>query len=209
MQSQAITSRLVHQLVDGLRGRHAGRRRAIHLAIAAAALSLVGLGSLVSPTQASAAADLRWDRTWLDAPYVESSFGDVAADGTGATYATGVATVGGGYYDAVLAKYSPDGLLLYKRVYAGPSGKHDQPFAVGVNGKAGVVAITGRTMNAAGDTLVLTIAWTTGGKRLWTRRVPSGSFRTMGRTSPSPTRARWSSRDRSRTTSRTTTTSSS
>ena len=162
-------------------GRGLSARRVVRLIVAATALCLVALAALVSPTSAPAAPDLRWDRTWLDPPYVQAFFQDVAVDGAGATYAAGVATAGGGYYDVVLTKYSADGLRLYTRLFAGSAGKHDLANAVAVQG--GVVdspaSTTRNRRRIAPD--VLTITWTTNGKRLWTRRVRTDSPRSVGK----------------------------
>ena len=91
----------------------------------------------------------------------------LAVDGQGNVYVTGGLTVGT-YGDYCTIKYSPNGNVLWDRLYDG-SGYWDMPSALKVDGQ-GNVYVTGTSMAANFYMNYATVKYSPGGDKLWDRR---------------------------------------
>lgn len=109
-------------------------RAPIYLALAFACSTSVGKAEL--------------EPEWIAELRAGSAFGagliDIALDPSGVSCATGVTGVDGNQ-DILTAAFSPEGALLWSRVYGGPGGQNEQPASIAL-GPGGVVYVAGYTL---------------------------------------------------------------
>ena len=98
---------------------------------------------------------------------------DIAVDGDGNVYITGSAS--GSSYDYATIKYSNAGVPLWTHRYDAPAGKSDAATALAVDG-SGTVFVTGYSTGSGVNFDYATVAISSSGTTLWTRRYnPGGS----------------------------------
>lgn len=131
----------------------------------------------------SPAGTLLWQKilatagTELDVPT------DVMTDNSGNIYATGYtlsATLGNQY---ALVKFNSSGTVLWKRKYNQVTtvALDDKSNSVAVDNISGNVYITGTSENAAGNSDIVTVCYSSAGTKLWTKKINNpGSSRDHG-----------------------------
>lgn len=138
------------------------------------ALALGALLAVAAPA-AAAPGDRLWVRAYADGPYVEE-FRDLAPGPLRSVYAVGVAKATEETGKLLVARYSPDGVKLWARVYgaggAGASGYR----ALAVTGGVIVVGTVGNISSPhRGDILI--VKYSAKGERLWTTRYDGSAHR--------------------------------
>lgn len=127
------------------------------------------LVALLAPAAASAASgDLVWAKG-IELGPAREEFTDLAKGPNGTIYAVGRANHSAGVGDVLVAKYSPQGKRLWKRVYDSLIHGDDYGVAIAVDGK-GNAFVTGLSASSAHGLDALTIKYSSGGARKWVRR---------------------------------------
>jgi len=100
---------------------------------------------------------------------------DLAVDGSGNVYVTGLSESNGGYWDYLTIKYGPNGNELWVRRYDASGNGYDQASAIVVDDSNNVY-VTGRSAETNYD--YATIKYDTAGNELWVRRYngPAGNY---------------------------------
>jgi len=135
---------------------------------AVVAASIVSLFLMLSPVVARAV-EADWV-TFYDSGQFDD-FKDMAVDGAGNMYLTGTLGVSptGPETDLATVKISPDGSLLWARIYDGPAAGQDVATAIAVDGVGGVYVV-GRGVPTGFNADYVTIRYDTeDGTELWAR----------------------------------------
>lgn len=157
-------------LSRALNGAHAYRARALDAA---------GNGVASEPVAVQVA--VPWTQQ-LGAAGDDEALG-VAVDAQGSVYVTGytygaMAEGGYGYDDVYLARYAPDGSLLWVRQFGSDEGDSPSQVAVGADGSVYVVGNTYGAMHgetSRGYTDLFLVKFAPDGTRQWTRQLGSSS----------------------------------
>lgn len=143
-------------------------------------LFCAGTGGLVLPEAAESRVSdgtfvaTDWVRQYRG-PHSENWIKAMTVDGQGNVYVTGISLLAPGYtMDYLTLKYSPNGQLLWSRVYNSPEDITDQAEALAVDGQ-GNVYVTGASgfSTREGDIInwgIHTIKYSPDGEELWVRR---------------------------------------
>jgi Beta-propeller repeat len=97
----------------------------------------------------------------------------IAVDTSGKVFVTGNSSGVNGVADYATIAYSSAGVPLWTNRYNGPDNGYDSPFAIAVD-TSGNVFVTGVSAGADGLGDYATIAYSSAGVALWTRRYNSG-----------------------------------
>jgi uncharacterized delta-60 repeat protein len=115
--------------------------------------------------------DLLWRRTYDGAAADDDAAYDAAVAGDGSLYVTGAVWAVHNYESLWLGKYSPDGVLLWKRTYPNPSRTPSEGRGLAL-ARNGDVYVAGEVWapQLGSDNNVLVCKYSPSGALLWTRR---------------------------------------
>jgi hypothetical protein len=99
---------------------------------------------------------------------------DIAVDGSGNVYVTGISTGSGTDRDFCTIKYSPSGTQLWSKRYNGPANSIDEAKALALDPSENYIYVTGTTNNSPFDTDYCTIKYSSSGTQVWVRTYDGG-----------------------------------
>ncbi|MEO0156853.1 MAG: SBBP repeat-containing protein, partial [candidate division WOR-3 bacterium] len=113
--------------------------------------------------------DTVWVRTlsgiWGDHDYIS----DFVVDNSGNLYITGTTNSAWTYTDFMTVKFSPNGDIVWTRVYNHIADKHDEPSAIAVDSE-GNIYVTGKSWDYTTGYDFLTVKYDSTGELLWVER---------------------------------------